>query len=212
MTQDAVTRGEYALRRVGDQGVLIEVPDAATALAVASTVRRRMGDRVEDVVPAHASVLVTWRSLPADDELRAVLTEPPPAPAADEDASAVCLDVRYDGPDLADVAQLAQCSTEEVVRRHAAPTYTVGFIGFAPGFAYLLGTDPILHLPRRDAPRERVPAGSVAIAAGYTSVYPRESPGGWLLLGRTWTRMFDPQRSPPVLLTPGTQVTLRPVD
>jgi KipI family sensor histidine kinase inhibitor len=196
----------HVLRRVGDQGVLVEVADAARALAVARTVRDRMHDRVEDVVPAHATVLVTWRGRPADDELRALLDEeagPPP----DDESEPVTLPVTYDGPDLESVATLAQCSPEEVVRRHTAAQYTVAFIGFAPGFAYLLGTDPRLDLPRRDVPRERVPAGSVAIAAGYTSVYPRESPGGWHLLGRTATRMFDPQRTPPVLLSPGTRVT-----
>lgn len=199
----------HVLRRVGDQGVLVEVTDAARALALARTVRFRMDDRVEDVVPAHATVLVTWRGRPADDELRSLLDEEAEPPTDDESAP-VTLPVTYDGPDLEVVATLAQCSPEEVVRRHTAAHYTVAFIGFAPGFAYMLGTDPRLDLPRRDVPRERVPAGSVAIAAGYTSVYPRESPGGWHLLGRTTTRMFDPERTPPVLLSPGTRVMFTP--
>lgn len=194
------------LRRVGDQGVLVEVGDAARALAVARMVRARLDDRVEDVVPAHATVLVTWRGRPADDALRALLDEAE-APPAEDHSAPVTLPVTYDGPDLEAVATLAGCSPEEVVRRHTAARYTVAFIGFAPGFAYLLGTDPRLAPPRREVPRERVPAGSVAIAAGYTSVYPTESPGGWQLLGRTATRMFDPERTPAVLLSPGTRVT-----
>ena len=89
----------------------------------------------------------------------------------------------YDGEDLADVAAACGMSTDEVVRRHVAGRYTCAFCGFAPGFAYLTGLDPALHLPRRPTPRTRVPAGAVAIAAEYTAVYPSPSPGGWHLLG-----------------------------
>ena len=112
----------------------------------------------------------------------------------------------YDGPDLAAVAEHTGRSPEEVARRHAAASYRVGFIGFAPGFAYLLGGDPQLAVPRRDEPRERVPAGSVALAGAYTAVYPSASPGGWQLIGRTTVRVFDADRRPPALLEPGARV------
>jgi 5-oxoprolinase (ATP-hydrolysing) subunit B len=119
---------------------------------------------------------------------------------------AVTIPVVYDGPDLDDTSRCTGMSVEEVVRRHEAGEYVVAFCGFAPGFAYLSGLDPALILPRRSIPRTRVPAGSVAVSDRYTSVYPHESPGGWHLLGRTTMVMWDLERQPPALLTPGTRV------
>jgi 5-oxoprolinase (ATP-hydrolysing) subunit B len=119
---------------------------------------------------------------------------------------AVTIPVVYDGPDLDDTSRCTGMSVEEVVRRHEAGEYVVTFCGFAPGFAYLSGLDPALILPRRSIPRTRVPAGSVAVSDRYTSVYPHESPGGWHLLGRTTMVMWDLERQPPALLTPGTRV------
>ncbi len=97
-------------------------------------------------------------------------------------------------------------SRQEVVERHTAPTYRCAFCGFAPGFAYLTGLDPALHLPRRPTPRTRVPAGSVAIAAEYAAVYPSASPGGWHLIGHTDATMWDATRDEPALVRPGTLV------
>ena len=114
--------------------------------------------------------------------------------------------VVYDGADLEAVAQLAGLSAEEVVERHTAAEYAVAFIGFAPGFAYLIGGDERLAVPRLPKPRERVPAGSVAIAGPYSAIYPRDSPGGWRLLGRTSLTLFDPQRTSPALLASGDRV------
>ena len=110
------------------------------------------------------------------------------------------------GPDLQVVADHAGLSVEEVVRRHAGAEYVVFFIGFQPGFAYLGGLDPTLHTPRRDAPRLEVPAGSVAIGGAQTGIYPAASPGGWQLIGRTASTLFDPARNPPALLQPGDRV------
>jgi 5-oxoprolinase (ATP-hydrolysing) subunit B len=120
--------------------------------------------------------------------------------------------VRYDGADLADVASLTGLSAEEVVRRHSAAVYQVLLLGFVPGFAYLGFLDPALVLPRRARPRERVPAGSVAIAGAQTGVYPAATPGGWHLIGRTELRLFDPARSPAALLATGDQVRFIPAD
>jgi KipI family sensor histidine kinase inhibitor len=118
--------------------------------------------------------------------------------------------VRYDGDDLHAVAAETGLAPHHVVEVHASVTYTVAFCGFAPGFAYLTGLDQRLHLPRLSTPRTRVPAGSVAIAAEYAGVYPRSSPGGWRLLGRTDADLFDPDRREPALLTPGTRVRFVP--
>jgi KipI family sensor histidine kinase inhibitor len=114
--------------------------------------------------------------------------------------------VRYggpEGPDLDFVAQAGGLSPREVIRRHTAPTYRVGMMGFTPGFAYLLGLDSSLAAPRLKTPRTRVPAGSVGIAGQQTGIYPLESPGGWQLIGRTDCRLYDPQKDSPFLLAPG---------
>jgi KipI family sensor histidine kinase inhibitor len=116
------------------------------------------------------------------------------------------------GPDLAAVAAYAQLPPGEVIARHAAADYTVAMLGFAPGFPYLLGLEPALHVPRRATPRTRVPSGSVAIGGAQTGIYPRELPGGWNLIGRTPLELFDARRNPPALLAPGDRVRFRPVD
>ncbi|HEX9167224.1 MAG TPA: 5-oxoprolinase subunit PxpB, partial [Gemmatimonadales bacterium] len=114
--------------------------------------------------------------------------------------------VRYDGPDLEWVAARTGLNPDEVVRRHSARLYTVYLLGFVPGFAYLGELDPTLVLPRRSTPRQRVPAGSVAIAGAQTAVYPLATPGGWHLIGQTTLRLFDPEREPPALLAAGDTV------
>lgn len=123
----------------------------------------------------------------------------------------VVLPVRYDGADLAEVARATGLPEDEVVRRHAAGTYTVAFGGFMPGFAYLTGLDPALHVPRRATPRERVPAGAVAVAGEFAAVYPAATPGGWMLLGTCDVPLFDVDRDPPALLRPGARVRFAPV-
>ena len=116
------------------------------------------------------------------------------------------------GADLASAAAALGLDTDTLIARHAGTVYTVGMIGFAPGFPYLAGLDPALALPRLATPRTRVPAGSVAIGGAQTGIYPRESPGGWRLLGRTPLRLFDPTRATPALLAPGDRVRFVPID
>lgn len=118
--------------------------------------------------------------------------------------------VRYDGPDLADVATHCGLPPDEVIGRHAAAEYVVYFIGFQPGFAYLGGLDEALHTPRRAAPRTAVPAGSVGIGGAQTGIYPLATPGGWQLIGRTALPLFDAQAEPPTLLAPGDRVRFVP--
>lgn len=126
--------------------------------------------------------------------------------AATEPGEAIEIPVTYDGPDLADVAGHTGLSEDEVVAAHTGTPWTVAFGGFAPGFAYLVGGDERLVVPRRETPRTSVPAGSVGLAGEFSGVYPRSSPGGWQLIGRTDAVMFDVDRDPPALLTPGAHV------
>ena len=129
-------------------------------------------------------------------------------PNAREDAATRTIEipVRYDGEDLQVIADACGLPPDEVVTLHASGTYVVSLVGFLPGFAYLDGLDARLHLPRRDKPRMRVPAGSVGIAGSQSGVYPFDSPGGWHIVGRTALRMFDPSRDPTALLQPGDTV------
>ena len=191
----------------GDRAVLVELagPDEVRALHAAATGL----PGVVDLVPAERTLLVvsTPAALPG---VRAAVAGLRPAPVPADAGPLVELAVAYDGEDLADVAAATGLAVEEVVARNAAGRYVVAFCGFAPGFAYLSGLDPALHLPRRATPRVRVPAGSVAVAAGWAAVYPRASPGGWHLLGRTSAVLFDVDRSPPALLAPGTRVRFVP--
>ncbi len=161
--------------------------------------------RLVEVVPAARTVLVEGSPLP---DLAALLADLPPAPEAP--GRTVEVPVAYDGPDLADVAGLAGLPVAEVVRRHAAADYTVAFSGFAPGFGYLTGLPAELHVARRPTPRTAVPAGAVGIAGEFAGVYPRRSPGGWQLLGRTDAVLWDADRDPPALLSPGTRVRFVP--
>jgi KipI family sensor histidine kinase inhibitor len=118
--------------------------------------------------------------------------------------------VRYNGPDLDDVAKRTGLTPSEIVERHSGRVYTVYLIGFVPGWAYLGDLDPALELPRRDEPRTRVPAGSVAIAGRQTGIYPLDTPGGWHLIGHTSAPMFDPMADPPATLAAGDRVRFIP--
>ncbi len=200
------------VRRVGDRGLLVELPDNDAVHRVAAAARERFGDVLADVVAGHRTVLLAWPAPPVDLAVAEALRGDPDSAGERPEAASepVVVPVVYDGPDLAFVAQRCGMSPEEVARRHAAAEYRLAFVGFAPGFGYLLGGDPALHVPRRDEPRERVPAGAVAIAGEYTAVYPGESPGGWQLVGRTDLRMFDERREPPALLEPGRTVRFAP--
>lgn len=190
----------------GERAVLVEVDDAAQAHALAAHLRARAIGGVEEIVPAARTVLVVVAEPDRLPGLRELLAQAPGTVATAPPSAEVSIAVEYDGEDLAEVAALAGLSVEEVVRRHTAARYVVEFVGFAPGFAYLAGLDPALHLPRLDSPRPSVPAGSVAIAGPYAAVYPRSSPGGWRLLGRTDAVLFDPDADPPAPLTAGTVV------
>ena len=162
---------------------------------------------VEELVPGARSVLVRFdRSATDRQRLAEAVRAVPLLDAGTTESALVEIPVVYDGEDLEEVADLTGLSTAEVVARHSASSYRVAFCGFAPGFAYLTGLPAELHVPRRATPRVSVPAGAVAIAGEHAAVYPRSSPGGWRLLGRTDLVLWDLARDPPALLRPGTRV------
>jgi len=168
-------------------------------------------------VPAYASLLIYYDPLTLKFiELRQYLvTILPDLRTVDRHASQhIDIPVSYggeDGPDLAAVAAHCGLSQAEVVDKHAQPLYRVGMMGFTPGFAYLMGLDPLLITPRRETPRTLVPAGSVGIAGEQTGIYPLDSPGGWQLIGRTARVLFDDQREEAFLLSPGDEIRFIPV-
>lgn len=197
------------LLSMGPAAVLVEGLADPTAWSIA--VRRLALAGVVDVVPAATTVLVRCNdpeALAAASERLRGIAVPDPVPVAENDL--IEIRVTYDGEDLATVAEATGRTVDDVVELHAGATYHVAFCGFAPGFGYLRGLPDELHLPRRATPRQRVPAGAVAIAAGYSAVYPGDSPGGWHLLGRTDVRLFDPDRDPPAILQPGATVRFVP--
>jgi inhibitor of KinA len=216
---------------LGDRALLIEagdVIDPATTARVASVAARISGDPppgVSDIVPAFCSVALHYDP----EALRAEAKDRAPYDAMVERLQALLMDldsaepfegrvfeipVVYGGEhgeDLAWLAQTCGLTEEKVVEIHSGATYFAFSTGFAPGFAYLGTVDPQLRQPRRDKPRVRVPSGSVALANGFTGVYPLELPGGWHLVGRTPWQLFDVEREPPALLAAGDRVRFRPI-
>ena len=192
----------------GDAAVLAEVDDLEQAMALHSAVVADPPPGVVDLVPAARTLLVRFtpgETSPGElaKRLRSVR---PVDQRAGSDADEVVVEVTYDGPDLPDVAELTGLSEQEVVELHTTAAWTVAFVGFAPGFGYLVGGDERLHVARRKEPRTTVPAGSVGLAGEFSGAYPRESPGGWQLIGRTDAKLWDVDRDPPALLVPGTRV------
>ncbi|RKS05137.1 KipI family sensor histidine kinase inhibitor [Nocardiopsis sp. Huas11] len=193
--------------KCADTGVLVEVADLAEVVALRAALAERPPPGVTDVVPAARTVLLRVEPGTDTDRVAAAVTELPVAPGAHgSGGETVTIPVHYDGADLADVAELTGLTPRGVVAAHTAARWTVAFCGFAPGFGYMVGDDPRLNVPRRGEARTRVPAGSVALAGEFTGVYPRSSPGGWQLLGRTEARIWDLDRDPPGLLRPGVRV------
>lgn len=194
--------------RVGERALLVELAGGEEAEAFhAELLRRRAAGAlpaVREIVPAARTVLLDGVTDP--DRLAAELTGWEVAPLPARVGTAVEIPVRYDGPDLAEVAARWGVSVEAAVRIHTAAEFRVAFCGFAPGFGYLTGLGERYGVPRRATPRTAVPAGSVALAGPYTGVYPRSSPGGWQLVGTTDAVLWDAGREPAALLAPGTRV------
>ncbi len=197
-------------------GVGVDLSLHRRVLVLAARLRETLGARALEIVPTYAAVGVyfdprrdTFAALaPTAEELarRVVAEEAPPPPRG----RLWEIPARYDGCDLASVAAAARLCAAEVVAIHSSATYTVCFLGFAPGFAYLGQLDERLVLPRRPAPRKRIEPGTIAIAGRQTAIYPLPTAGGWHLLGRTDLKLFDPNREPAALLAPGDTVRFLP--
>ena len=195
----------------GDRALLVEVDgaDAVAAFRAALEVDPLPGQR--ELVPAARTVLVVLDRAPTDLDAAALRRLPVADAGPTRAAPRVTVPVVFDGPDLDDVARQSGRSVPAVVAVLTGTELTVAFSGFAPGFGYLTGLPVDLHVPRRETPRTRVPAGAVALAGPYAGVYPRSSPGGWQLVGRTDAVLFDVDRDPPALLVPGARVRFREV-
>lgn len=202
------TGGVRRILDYGDRALLLEFDTSAEVLAWTEAVRAADLLGVVDIVPAARTILVKLAGsryqAPTRQRLGAVrVSEAQVAESATPSEADVVIDVVYDGDDLDEVARLTGLSTAEVVAAHTGTLWRVGFSGFAPGFAYLIGGDERLAVPRRSEPRTKVPVGAVGLAGEFSGVYPRESPGGWQLIGRTSAVLWDVDRDPPALLTPG---------
>ena len=202
----------------GDHALLLQLNSTAEVLAWSGAVRDAELPGVLDIVPAARTVMVKLDGARYQNPTRQRLAALRLDRSAVEEAAApttgdvdVVIDVVYDGADLDEVARLTGLDPDQVVAAHTAIPWRAGFGGFAPGFAYLVGGDERLQVPRRAEPRTKVPAGSVGLAGEFSGVYPRESPGGWQLIGRTDAVLWDAQRENPALITPGAWVRFRAV-
>ncbi|SFN92835.1 5-oxoprolinase subunit PxpB [Mycetocola miduiensis] len=199
------------LHAVGDRAILVDCDDLEAVLALNAALTVAPPDGIVDIVPAARTVLVTFdpARLSADRVTGWIRSTPPVPPEVWGYSDVVEIDVQYSGEDLAEVAALLSTSEREVVQAHTASVWRVAFVGFAPGFGYLVTDSPQLVVPRRASPRTSVPAGSVGLAGEYTGVYPRSSPGGWQIIGRTDAVLWDPDATTPALLVPGRVVRFR---
>ena len=187
--------------------ILVELTGLDETLALFASLEAAPVAGIVEMVPAARTLMVRFRPerLTPGALAASLATRDLSAKAAPSE-HLVEIPVRYDGEDLGDVAELTGLAVAEVVRRHTESEFTVAFCGFAPGFGYLVGGDPALHVPRRRSPRTRIPAGSVALAGAFGGVYPQASPGGWQIIGTTPLKMWDIESDPGALFQPGYRV------
>ncbi|KQN83697.1 urea amidolyase, partial [Arthrobacter sp. Leaf69] len=200
-----------SVRPVGTRAVLAELSGTQDVLALQALLLEHPLPGQLDVLAAAQTVLVTADSPVAARRIAARLLQLDLTAPVQRDGELVLIDTVYDGEDLAEVGQLTGLGPDGVIAAHTGQIWTVAFAGFAPGFGYMVGENQDLEVPRRSSPRTAVPAGSVALAGNYSAVYPRRSPGGWQLLGRTGARMWDLDREQPALAAPGHRVQFRAV-
>lgn len=205
----------------GEQAILIDVTaeDAEraglsqlfTVLRIKDEVASWQVDGIVDLVPAATTLLImldTAKVLPKDVAAKvAAIDISQPVETAGGQTQELEIPVRYDGPDLAQVAELLGMSAEALVAKHQQTVWTAAFGGFAPGFAYLVSDEPLGNAPRLSSPRPAIPAGAVGLAGEFSGIYPQASPGGWQLIGTTETKMWDVSRTErPAFILPGDKV------
>jgi len=198
----------YDIRPMGDRALLVTTSNPAS---LATAIRGLNLAGVIEAVPAAETVLVRFDSHCDRNDLRRIINNLDDTATTIGASTHVVIPVTYNGEDLDAVADLCGLDVADVIALHCGAVYTVAFCGFAPGFAYLSGLDPRLTVSRMSSPRPRVSAGAVAIADQWSAVYPRESPGGWRLLGTTTMSLFDLNRAQPAVLKPGDTVQFTPV-
>lgn len=211
MSAITVPKAPLRILPAGDRSVLVAPDEHADLVAFIDLLRRELPVGVHDVLPAAQTVLVTMTDTAdaraVEEQLRQLFRSAQGANSVESEPDAVRhIPVRYDGPDLESVAAQLGISVRELIAAHTRAVWRCSFLGFAPGFGYLESTGSGLAVPRRTESRTSVPTGSVALADGYSAVYPRRSPGGWQLIGTTDVRMWDLDRAEPSLLRPGTRV------
>ena len=186
---------------------LVELNDLDETLALLVALQANPPPGIKEMVPAARTLMISFSpEVTSAEALAASLSKLDLVAPVRQDDRIVEVPVDYHGEDLAEVAELTGLSVEDVIRRHTSREYKVAFCGFAPGFGYLVGGDPALHVPRRKSPRTRIPAGSVGLAGNFSGVYPQVSPGGWQLIGTTPVKMWDITRTPPAYVQPGYRV------
>lgn len=200
-----------SLHPVGDRAVIVDCDDLDGVLALHDALAGSQPGGIVDIVPAARTVLVSFDpAVIAADRVVGWIRGSHPIPrSARTDDEQVTIEVEYAGEDLREVAALVGMGEREVVDLHTASVWRVAFVGFAPGFGYLVTDHSRLEVPRRSSPRTAVPAGSVALAGEFTGVYPRSSPGGWQLIGQTETAVWDEAAAEPAMLVPGRVVRFR---
>jgi KipI family sensor histidine kinase inhibitor len=206
----AASHSVTAIHPAGTRALLVELSSLQAVLALAARLAESPLPGQLDVLSAAATVLVKFDSPNAAHAAPAVIQALDLGTAPAGTGRLVEIDVHYDGADLAEVAALTGLSPEAVVAAHTGQTWRAAFGGFAPGFAYLLGETSALHVPRRNTPRTCVPSGAVALAGDYSAVYPRQSPGGWQLIGHTDAVLWSLDRSDPALIRPRDRVRFVP--
>lgn len=200
-----------SVRAVGTRAVLAELSGTQDVLALQALLLENPLPGQQDILAAAETVLVKADSPASARRIAALLLQLDLSTPVHQTGGLEVIDTVYDGEDLAEVGELTGLGPDGVIAAHSAQVWTVAFAGFAPGFGYMLGENQALEVPRRSSPRTAVPAGSVALAGNYSAVYPRRSPGGWQLIGRTDAKMWDLDREQPALAPPGHRVQFRAV-
>lgn len=191
----------------GSNRFIVELDDLDSTIALGDALQAANFEGVLEIVPGAVTLHVSFDPvLTTAQELYIQIMALRPQAGVNRCGDLIEIPMVYDGEDLAFVAGYLGWSVHELIRRHRAATFTVAFTGFAPGFAYMTCDDPGLEVPRRDSPRVRIPAGSVALAGRFCGVYPSDTPGGWQLLGTTDLPMWDVSRAQAALLKPGDRV------